>query len=175
MFKDKIVATMKRLYTLFTVLVFLSLSCSKDDYCGENGTWSQFSEQCDCDDYYEGELCETLVREKYLGNWVGYGYKCIKGDVKADGFEVNIVNASPIWQVDLLSSGVLLQDTIPAVIVGRGEVLYDKTVIVDDREAPSYSLRIFHREEPERLDVYLDKNEMAGQSSDYCVFTLRRQ
>jgi hypothetical protein len=65
------------------VLIFLALTACKYDYCKdvkcENGGTCD-NGLCRCTPVYEGERCEKLAREKFIGNWKGQGpgsYECV--------------------------------------------------------------------------------------------------
>ena len=64
-------------YNLLVLLITLFLfSCGNpcDDLdCGLHGTCNEDTESCICDDFYEGEFCETEIRAKFLGDFSGRG------------------------------------------------------------------------------------------------------
>ena len=62
---------MKKLtFLLFASMLLFACGDACDDIdCGPNGTCQEDSESCLCDDWYEGDRCETETRAKFLGTW----------------------------------------------------------------------------------------------------------
>jgi len=57
------------LFLFFSMLLFSCSDACDDIDCGANGTCQEDSESCLCDDWYEGDRCETETRGKFLGTW----------------------------------------------------------------------------------------------------------
>lgn len=61
---------MKKIAILFTALIFTVISC-KDDPCDGVVNGSEVDGTCVCIEGYEGTTCETEIRSKFYGTWLG--------------------------------------------------------------------------------------------------------
>lgn len=168
---------MNKLLLLFSVLMLVYISCSGEEEspCGPNGVERPSSDGCSCDLYYEGEFCETEIREKYLGRWIGYQFSCAWGDTLPDGFVVDILRTSDISHVEIQSSNLLIRDTLIATVDNLGTIRHRKLEIVGNRIIQSYSLDVYDFKAAEELEVIIDRNEDLDEFSEFCGFILRRE
>ena len=170
---------MKQFYILNTLLIFILISCSNDEVvsnCGEHGIPVTGTDDCFCELFYEGEFCEIEIREKFIGEWTGYFYRCAWGDSIPDGFKVEIIKSDDVTEVEIRSNNIFNNDTILVKMDFLGYIRYTENQIVGNQIIPAYTFDIYHnREEPEELSVYIDRNEDLDEWSEFCGFTLKRE
>jgi len=68
---------MKNLISALACFLLLATSCQDpcdDIQCGANGSCDDGT--CICDTGYEGDLCNTLIIDKYTGTWNSTGFQC---------------------------------------------------------------------------------------------------
>ena len=173
---------MKRILILYTFLFLLLsiLSCSKteepeESLCGENGIPVSDTNECFCDLYYEGQFCETEVREKFIGKWTGYNHSCSFGDSISDGFLVDISLANDIAQVEIISQNIFSKDTIVSNLDFLGFIRHTEYEISGNKIIRSFSFDIFYDENPEELTVFIWRNEDLDEFTETCRFFLKRE
>lgn len=126
----KLVIPLVAVGALFTSLV--TSSCNRDKcktvVCAYNGVCNQGA--CTCQSGYEGSSCETITRNKYLGNWTVYE----KGSTSnAAQYQVSIVAADKITDVAIINFNNYFTVPIKGTVKGDSIIIpnqqYDGKVL----------------------------------------------
>ena len=181
---------MDRSIKFFSVFGFLSLffllmvSCSEEAEppqppCGPNGIPIQGTDDCFCDFWYEGPQCETEIREKFIGTWVGHNYSCAWGDTLADGFKVEISKVKDERWVKIKSEDMFTNDSIISPVEFIGFLRYFAYEQVGNQIQQTYNIDIYHQaeeeDEEEKLLVFIARNEDLDEWTENCNCELKRE
>lgn len=102
-------------YLCFTILLFTACGddpmdpCADVD-CGANGVCVDGT--CDCNEGYYGDLCESLLQDRFLGTWSGV-------DCDGDPYSITVSAGETILDLVILNNGLEFMATIesPTVFV----------------------------------------------------------
>ena len=137
------------------------------------------ADECFCDFWYEGPQCETEIREKFLGTWTGYDYKCAWGDTLPNGFKVEIIKEEDVKKVKIVSKNLLTSDTINAHVDFIGFLRFNAFEKVGNTFYQTYYMDIFYENEEdaqeERLLVFIGRNEDLDEWTENCNFQLKKE
>jgi hypothetical protein len=171
---------MKTYISLIALFLFFVsiIACSEDEMtsvCGENGIPVSGTDECFCNLYYEGQFCENEIREKFIGKWVGYNHGCRFGDTLSDGFIVEILKTTDVTTVEIRSENLFNADTIISNVDFLGFIRHEEYKIYGNQIFRTYAFDIYHDENPERLRVFVSRNEDLDEWVENCNFILRRE
>jgi len=97
--KNKIMKTIiKMTFLLFTLFTIGCSDPCDDVNCGTNGTCDEGT--CICKEGFEGELCETEVREKFIGTFSGNLQTCLASIPGGEAIPSDFLNIQAVTSAD---------------------------------------------------------------------------
>jgi len=167
---------MKFQILLLSLLLFC-ISCSSEVPidCGENGVYCEECEECWCDLYYEGEVCEIEIRERFIGTWIGTGHNCENGEKIADGFKVEILKQDDVTKVKMKSPDLFTKDSIIVDMDFIGYLRHEESKRVGNKIMRLFKINVYYDDETNELSVFIDRNEDCDEWNEFCFCTLKRE
>jgi len=155
------------LLLLFTSIIFSCADPCEDINCGENGTCNEGI--CICDDGAYGDNCELFYRDIFISDYSTVIQSCDVGIALpavysfTEGANINEIEITSSITPDLLLIGMVDVETItiePQVqLLGVSSIIFSGSAVINPNNT---------------LDLTLVQ-EVAGQPTRTCVYTIQRQ
>lgn len=167
-FKNAHIMNHKFLLVLIAILLSACESNPCEEIsCGEHGTCNETTEQCDCDEFYEGTNCEEEVRAKFIGNWSGTGV-CDYNPTNLFNLDAAVSGGVELDVVKIQSSNILQEFTITGNLDENNQIVIP--TFMTNISSNEYDGTMVYDEENNALVLTL--RAFVNGNIDTCVYTL---